>query len=244
MTKPQLGYAWRPDIFLYCYLTAAALALSLVWTPSSDLWVRVDEATYYLFNGSLNADPFWAKFWGYLNVHEANYAAGAFMVLILGWYFLFTKDEILIKRLSAVTAVVLMVGLGVIVAKTGFRDFERYSPSLTLTPFVDLNLLVDGIRAKTQSRNSFPGDHGVTTIIYSSLVILLLKSRSLVVLATLFALANNLPRLFGGAHWLSDVIVGGGAISLAVVPFALGTPFLKFIETLAEPILRKLKTLF
>ena len=45
-----------------------------------------------------------------------------------------------------------------------------------------------------------------------------------------FALLNNLPRLFSGAHWLSDVIVGGGAITLLVLPFAIATPIAFYIE--------------
>ncbi len=236
MHKVPLGYAWRPKIFLYCYSVSALLVISLLWIASANIWRQIDEAIFFSFNGSLSNSPIWAKFWGYLNIHEANYAAGAIMVLILAWYFFQNKKHMMHERLSAVVAVALFVGLGVIVAKTGFRDFERYSPSLTLTPFMNLNMLIEGIDAKIQSHHSFPGDHGVTTLIYSSLVILLLKSRSLILLATLFALANNLPRLFSGAHWLSDVVVGGGAITLIILPFAVGTPILLYIEKLSEPL--------
>jgi len=138
MTNIQLGYSWRPKIFICCYFAATLLVASLVWTPAADIWRGIDEATFFLFNGSLNNAPSWAKTWGYFNIHEANYAAGAFMLLLLGWYLLFSKEQAINQRLSAVTAVVLFVGLGVIFAKTGFRDFERFSPSLTLTPFFDL----------------------------------------------------------------------------------------------------------
>ncbi|MBL4907613.1 MAG: phosphatase PAP2 family protein [Sneathiella sp.] len=239
MTNTSSQHVWRPKVFVSFYVIAALLALSLIWAPLAQIWKQVDDVVFFALNGSLEGHLVWAKMWGYMNIHEANYAAGAIMVLILLWYLLFNRQVSLEKRLSAVTVTVLFVGLGVIIAKTGFKDFERLSPSMVLSPFFDLNILVEGIDAKTQSGRSFPGDHGVTTFIYSALVVMLVKSRSLATLATLFALANNLPRLFGGSHWLSDVIVGGGAITLVVLPFALATPLLHYVEAVWRTILGK-----
>lgn len=39
-----------------------------------------------------------------------------------------------------------------------------------------------------------------------------------------------MPRLIGGAHWLSDVLVGGGAIVLASSSLYLATPIHKIVS--------------
>lgn len=216
--------------FAACFTTVLFLVVSWVWEPTAQLWQIVDDATFFALNGSLTQDSSWSTFWAYMNIHLANVLAGVFMVVLLLYYVMTNRDDTLIRKLTSFTLIALFVCLGIIISKSGFRDFVHHSPSLALEPFNDLNQLTEGIDAKVKSRGSFPGDHGVTTFIYSLLVVLLIKSRTIATLAVLFALLNNLPRLFSGAHWLSDVIVGGGGITLFLLPFAIATPLPFYIE--------------
>ncbi|WP_169568297.1 phosphatase PAP2 family protein [Sneathiella limimaris] len=218
--------------FALCFLGVALLSTSLLWAPAAAVWEKVDSQAFYLLNGSLTVSPAWTYFWAYLNMHVANVVAGVFMVVLLLFYVFTHREDTGEKKLAAFTLVALFVCLGIVVSKTGFQEMERLSPSLVLTPFYNLNEMTVGLKTKVQSSHSFPGDHGVTTFIYSILVILLIKSRTITTLAVIFAFLNNLPRLFSGAHWLSDVIVGGGAITLLVLPFAIATPVGAYIERL------------
>jgi membrane-associated phospholipid phosphatase len=227
--------------FLYCFSTVALLAASLLWQPAADVWRQIDEATFFLLNGSLTDGGLWAHFWAYMNIHLVNVFAGVFMVGLLLWYVFADRDDTIARKMAAFTIIALFVSLGIIVSKTGFQDMERFSPSLVLSPYYDLNILQIGIKTKVQSHHSFPGDHGVTTFIYSLLVVLLIKNRTVTTLAVIFALLNNLPRLFSGAHWLSDVVVGGGAITMLVLPFAIATPAFYWTEKLWQHFIFKSK---
>ncbi len=227
--------------FLYCFSTVALLAASLLWQPAADVWRQIDEAAFFLLNGSLTDGGVWAHFWAYMNIHLINVLAGIFMVGLLLWYVFTDTIDTIARKLTAFTIIAVFVSLGIIVSKSGFQEMERLSPSLVLSPFYDLNTLQIGIKTKVQSHHSFPGDHGVTTFIYSLLVVLLIKNRSVTTLAIIFALLNNLPRLFSGAHWLSDVIVGGGAITMLVLPFAIATPVFYWVEKIWQYIISKSK---
>ena len=235
--KPRL---W---VFGSSFSCVLLLASSLLWQPAADIWRSVDACVFFLLNGSLTDGGAWAYFWAYMNIHLANVIAGIFMVVLLLWYIFTDHTETLSRKLAAFSLIAFFVLLGIVVSKAGFQDMERYSPSLVLSPFFDLNSLDLGIKTKVQSHHSFPGDHGVTTFIYSLLVILLIKNRSVTTLAVIFALLNNLPRLFGGAHWLSDVIVGGGAITLLLVPFAIATPALIWLDQFWQFLFGKSKLL-
>ena len=194
--------------FAACFTAVAILAGSWIWGPTAQFWQVLDNATFFALNGSLTQGSNWSIFWAYMNIHLANVLAGVFMVVLLLYYVFTNRNDTLTQKLTSFTLIALFVCLGIIISKSGFRDFVHHSPSLVLEPFNDLNKLTEGIDAKVRSRGSFPGDHGVTTFIYSLLVVILIKSRAIATLAVLFALLNNLPRLFSGAHWLSDVLVG------------------------------------
>ncbi|MBL4907059.1 MAG: phosphatase PAP2 family protein [Sneathiella sp.] len=222
--------AWRPKIFFACYAGIALLAVSLLWQPTAMIWRQIDEVAYYTLNGSLDGNPAWTYFWGHLTTSKANIFIGTIMVLPLLWVLAFNRSQTAVKRFSTVTLVVLFVSVGVLIAKTCFDGVNRISPSLELLPFYDMNLLVDGIKAKTGSTKSFPGDHAVTTLIYAVLVIAFMRSRMLTTFAIIVAIINTLPRLFAGSHWLSDIVVGSGALALFIFPFALATPSLRLTE--------------
>ena len=48
--------------------------------------------------------------------------------------------------------------------------------------------------------------------------------------AALLVVFFSLPRLIAGAHWLSDILVGGVSIALVTLAFGLYTPLLNRIN--------------
>jgi Kdo2-lipid A phosphotransferase len=83
---------------------------------------------------------------------------------------------------------------------------------------------------KDDSSKSFPGDHGTTALLFAASFSYLAGWR-LGLLASLYAAFLCMPRLITGAHWLSDVIVGSGTITILFLSWAFCTPlFVKFTD--------------
>ncbi len=245
MTKSNFGRTWRPSIFITCFLLTGILAVSFLVQPMSDVWKSVDEAAFFALNGSLEWGGGWTFVWGHLNTRVLDVTWAVVMALPLFWVLLLDRTQPADLRFASVFIIVLSVLLGIMIGKWGFNAFERNSPSRVLTPFFDINQLIPGIKAKTGSGSSFPGDHGVAAIIYAVTIIAVFKRTSLTIIALFIAVMNMLPRLIGGGHWLSDVIVGGGGIACVVIPFTLATPSLNHAEIMMGHFLNKvLRPLF
>lgn len=243
--------SWNLGTFIKCYIAAFLLVASLYLPMTAPYWAAVDNWVFYRFNGSLADNAIWAQFWAYTNIHLTNVIAGIIMVSLILWHVYADRSTSLASRLNAFFNIAFFVLLAIAISKTGFRDFENPSPSYVLEPFYNLNEHYAHIDAKIRTNHSFPGDHGVTTLLYSALACFFIRKRNIAIFIVLFAIANNLPRLFSGAHWLSDVIVGGGAITLAILPFAIATPFafytekvFSFLQHKAEEFIPRLKPVF
>ena len=129
----------------------------------------------------------------------------------------------------------LSVLVGIFIAKSIGGEIESFSPSLQLTPFYDLNNLVDGLKAKTGSDDSFPGDHGMAGLVYFVAFIVFVRRPGPVFLAMIIAIANTAPRLIGGGHWLSDVLAGAVGFTLLLYPWMVAAPVLTWAEKIAAP---------
>ena len=114
------------------------------------------------------------------------------------------------------------------------------SPSLELTSFTSLDALYPQLSAKVSSGSSFPGDHASVLIIIASYCLLHVINRwSLLVLG--LAIVFMLPRLFSGAHWLTDQLVGGTLIAFFTIAWGRFTPYLAWATSRVD---RQLEGLF
>jgi membrane-associated phospholipid phosphatase len=84
---------------------------------------------------------------------------------------------------------------------------------------------------KDGSSKSFPGDHGTTALLFAASFTYLAGWR-LGLLACFYAAFLCLPRLITGAHWLSDIVVGSGSITLFFMAWAIYTPLFKRVTEL------------
>jgi membrane-associated phospholipid phosphatase len=119
--------------------------------------------------------------------------------------------------------------------------FQRLSPTQTdglRERAILLTDLKDRVtwKVKIGSNNSFPGDHATVLMFIGSYIIYRLRSWYGVAAAfgmVLFAL----PRLAGGGHWLSDLMVGSLSFYLFFFPLFIFRP-------LREWSLDRLKVIF
>ena len=147
--------------------------------------------------------------------------------------------DLLIRRDQRIHACfhLLIVLLILLVIRTIFEDtvevleWRGKSPSLTLQPAYLLSEMYPSLHPKDMSKDSFPGDHA--GVLMAVACFLLLHRVNLIVL--MLTIIFIMSRMFSGAHWFSDVAVGG--VFIASLSIALGfftAPPKKWAEKLTK----------
>ena len=235
---------------LFWWILACAWFASWLIPATRQLWDRLDEAIFFSFNGSLADSTFWQSFWAITNWRPFDIIAGS-LVLIIGfsWIYRLTRD----LRLTALSGLGILL---VMILVTRFSaalllyltDYQRYSPSITLTPAYRLSELVTWISAKDYHKDCFPGDHGYVVIV--CIVFFFLRAGRRWGLLSLVLLSPfMLPRLFSGAHWATDIIIGSGTMAFLSMSLLFATPLYQVSTSLLDrllmflfkPLLRALK---
>ena len=202
-----------------------ALLASWQWSESGrQLWQQLDEHTFRRLNGTL-ADPgAWQTFWALANSRLADVVPA---LLLLGpyavWIYSGTRRHwsVRIGLGAGLAAFTLLWNQQVV---KPWLDQGRLSPTLVLPDPVRLEHepAVAWIPwVKDHAVHSFPGDHAgvfiLVTLVIGHVCGWRLAWPALVALPFLM-----LPRLFGGGHWLSDQVVGGGFVGLVGAALFLG----------------------
>jgi membrane-associated phospholipid phosphatase len=106
----------------------------------------------------------------------------------------------------------------------GITGYHRSSPTLVTPDAVRLSELVTWIKVKDRGSTTFPGDHAL--VIFSTVGFFwICAGRYLGVIATTLLIPFTLPRLIGGAHWISDILVGALSMALLLLSLSYATPF-------------------
>lgn len=232
---------WRLKPFIICLIAGLLLCLSFFPQGAAAVWAPIDEAFFRFLNGTIDEEGLWRTTVAWANTRLFdNLWAGVMGILCLR--VLFTpKYGPFHERFAMIFTITLTVALGVIISKTGFKHYGRISPGLALEGFNNLNELMPHIKAKVGSPNSFPGDHGVASVLFAASFICFLGAwPRLAIAAILIGIVNVLPRMIGGGHWLSDAVVGGGLAGLIGIPFLIGSPYLYWIGRGTRPLSEKL----
>ncbi len=206
--------------FTYVVLVLYALfGCALVWSWSSiepvrNAWNHLDSRTFEILNGSMHPNTIWHLWWTLCNSRWFDLVPAILILLPFAMYLLEHRRKFMAQRIKLGFALAIFVGLWQRLVVKTFLEQERASPSLVVPDHVEIEAIYSWIPAvKSTADFSFPGDHaGVLWLIALVIFHLCGKARGLFAMsvASLFCL----PRLFGGAHWLSDVVVGGGASAL------------------------------
>ncbi len=218
------GQKWKWLPFIGFQLLAILLVYSYINDNSYLLWRGLDERFFFLLNGSLRTEPgYWEAFWAYSSTRAWDLVS-AFLILA---FFVFNKNSH--EGRSNLMAFLILLLLLMLFRENIFvylMDIigKVKSPSLVLPDVIRLSEMFPAVELKDKSKISFPGDHASVTFLWCWLM----WRWKLPLWVKLTALALTIllisPRLISGAHWLSDVLVGGGSLAIIVAAWSFYTP--------------------
>ncbi len=220
-------------------LLIGSLTLGSWLCPASrSVWDTADKAVFFALNGSLSTPSLWRDLWALLNVRIMDLVPLLFLLP-----FMLVPDLIIQRHLRILAGCQLLVVLLVMLIVRYLLDhvtealaWRGNSPTLTLHPAYLLSELYPALHPKDSSNQSFPGDHSGVLMIVASFLLLQRRNRWSL-LMTLIACLFIAPRLFAGAHWLSDVLVGGVFIATTAIAIGFFTPWPRlWAEELADRI--------
>jgi membrane-associated phospholipid phosphatase len=212
--------------------------LAILWFGSwlipvtRGLWDVLDETMFFNLNGLVANSVFSQSFWAIANWRPFDIIA-AMLILAIGFSWIYKLP--LEKRLPALSGLGVLL---VIILTTRFSaafvlyltDYQRYSPSITLSPTYRLSELVTWIDAKDYHKDCFPGDHGYVVIV--CIVFFFLQAGRRWGIASVILLSPFiLPRMVSGAHWATDIIIGSATMALISMPLLFATPLYAYATT-------------
>lgn len=228
---------WKAPSLLFFHLLAILLVASLFLPFTGKLWALLDVAFFKWVNGSLDGNPNWQLFWACANHKLADWVED---VVILGFFIAYVRTvhrTLRLKKIAELLFCVLYIAAILYFVNTLlFREtirIPRMSPSLVVDPSIRLSELIPWMKIKDSAARSFPGDHATTAILFAASYAYLARGK-LALLACLYSIFLCMPRLITGAHWLSDIVIGSGAIALIFLSWAFCTPFFNRFVTLTE----------
>jgi len=229
---------WQKSKLITVNLVFLLVLLSWIAPITRDLWASLDTHAFFFFNGLLDNTPAWQRFWAYTNQRAFDLVPATIMLSLFCLFIFSNKRQYIAKR----TTQIIIISLFSIAALTFSKkvlDIERYSPSLQLEPVHRLSLLVTDIPTKDASRGSFPGEH---TLTLTNWVILFwfFAGWRYGITAAFLACIFSIPRLVGGAHWMTDDIIGGIGLSAVACSWLLYTPAMAHLQNALRPHIDKL----
>ncbi len=99
---------------------------------------------------------------------------------------------------------------------------KRTSPTLYFSDIWRVSEL-SNLSTKDASKDSFPGDHGMMLLIFSTFMWRYFGSKTFIVALIIFVVFA-FPRVMIGAHWFSDIAVGSLSAALIGLPWIVLTP--------------------
>ena len=210
-------------------------SLFLPWTQK--VWQIIDISFFKWINQSLLDRPLWQLFWALANHKLADWVTD---VCILCFFIIYVRRApkgLRLKRVAQLLFFIFYIA-AIIYFVNGmfFREhwtLPRLSPTRVIENSVRLSHEIPWMKIKDGSSQSFPGDHGTTALLFAASFTYLAGWR-LGILSCFYAAFLCMPRLITGAHWLSDIVVGSGSITLLFLAWALYTPLFSRATDLFE----------
>lgn len=149
-----------------------------------------------------------AKFWAIFNKKFEIYL-NAIIILGLNLYYIYISPKS--NKITAISNVLLLWGyMEICVNVVNYIFFDllevrRNSPSIEITYYIKLSEVFNDIKIKDSSTKSFPSGHAFA-MFYWLFFSAKFMPKKLIFLGFFVAVFFSLPRLFSGAHWLSDLV--------------------------------------
>lgn len=204
------------------------------------MWDWLDTALFRLLNGSLSLGYWWQMFWTLANNRLIDFVSGGLIALIFIWWIWGQPREVqnrLCAALGALAIVLMVVPFTTHLLNRHVFLYHRLSPTLVYDDALRLSKLIPGVGTKDISSRSFPGDHAFILISIFT-YFWYLAPRKIFVASLIVAVIFLAPRLVGGAHWLTDNVMGGAVPALVVIGWFLATPLCFRMTNLFTPLVR------
>lgn len=238
----------RPENAKRCFrlmsLTALGLIATWLWAPTRASWEQADLLVFRTLNNTLELGSAWQTLWAFLNSRIADLITGAVLLALLITSFLERKIGSRAIYSLAITMLAIFIGreIGSELIVEKLCDYQRPSPTLALSNTHRLTELVPTIASKDSSPWSFPGDHGHVAICLAVYLGFWARRHAATAAWILTALVV-LPRLVGGGHWTTDIVVGSGSMALLTMAILIPTGLHDFlVERLDRAVRRVFST--
>ena len=195
--------------FIFKLATTFSLLILLLCFYSYDnifhraiFWL--DSETFFLLNGSLVYNKYWAFFWGYLNHYNETYLN---LIPVFALIILLLKRSGCSFKEGCFRFFYYVISLQLIIyLHKHIYTFGRISPSYFYPDnYVSIVELLGNENLKWNSHHSFPSGHSLA-LFYFFFFIWSNKDKLITGCSFVVTIFFSLPRLFGGAHWLSDIL--------------------------------------
>ena len=247
----QASWCWRELII--CNVIALLLMASWLWQPTRQLWDAFDDWLFHLLNAPLANHPIWATIWAIGNMRPVDAVIGLVMlVTIIKSDFIFSGAQVrrALYAFLALLLLMLLIRIALFDQVLKLLHWKRVSPSLVVDGAVRLTTLFPNWEQKWALKDSseqcFPGDHASVLFIWTAMLLYFARGKALF-FVWLLTILYALPRLIAGAHWGSDVFVGGAFLSLMAFGWGFYTPYVakaqNLLERLTTPIIKLLAKL-
>ncbi len=208
---------------LILLLNVAGLALFFSWylPVNHGFWFSLDSAIFHFFNQALAKSP--AFLW--LVAVTNNRAFDGCSLLAMGCLMLsfwLKEDKSGRRHILIIGLVMLLLAVVINQLATAIIPVKRSSPTLFFTDIYRVSELLH-IPTKDASRNSFPGDHGMMLLIFSTIMLRYFGKKAFAISLIIFVVFA-FPRVMIGAHWFTDIAVGSLSVALIALPWCLMTP--------------------
>jgi len=230
----------RQDNLLTKFLSYHIVALTLFFSwcfPFTNLfWQKIDAVCAESLHNFLIEKPFTQAFWALANIRLCDLFGAVFMIC---FSLLWACDANACKsekkiRLFQCLYVLIWFELGILTLKEFLFPFVintyflRDSPSLVMQLPCLLSETIPWLKVKVSSHWSFPSDHAFIILQWATFMYVF-AGKKIGALAYLSSIFFILPRLFSGAHWISDIFAGSLPLALIIVSWARYTPIYELV---------------
>lgn len=230
---------WQPGAFILSLLCSALLFLTYFYSGTQLFWFALDRPIAYALNSLVTDNRTQQLIWSFGNLRVFDYVIALIMLaILLAYAFGSSHFSRSIRYAQCFVIVVLLVSLVSLSKNVIFGHFHNLSPSLVLEPFTHLSkeVTVWSGKVKDHSTTSFPGDHAMVVATFTYLLWTIAGWRYGLA-ASVAAVVAVLPRMVSGAHWFSDVFVGGLGVAFFIVPWVAFTPIAWWLSVgVAKPV--------